>query len=94
MGYGSQELHHISKCWDSLVAPAMPTEIGVEVDLRQKNTRIQNQIGPFHKISIDPLGPVLVKAFPGSRKKVKCYPLIAKCLNSAAIQMMLMETME
>ena len=65
-----------------------------EADLGWKYSRIQNQIPSFREISIDPLGPVLVKAFPGSRKKVKCYPLISKCLNSAAIQIMLTENME
>ena len=50
-------------------------------DLGSKYTRIQNQVGPFMEVSIDPLGPVLFKAFPGSRKHVNCHPLIAKCLN-------------
>ena len=60
-------------------------------DLGPKYTRIKNQIRPFKEVSIDPLGPVLVKAFPGSRRHVICYPLIAKYLNSAAVQIILME---
>ena len=63
-------------------------------DLGSKYTRIKNQVGPFKEVSIDPLGPVLVKVFPGSRKHVKCYPLIVKCLNSPAVQIILMESME
>ena len=54
----------------------------------------KDQVGPFKEASINPLGAVLVKAFPGSRKHVKCYPLIAKCMNSAAVQIILMESME
>ena len=65
-----------------------------EADLGKKYTRLSNQMGPFREISIDPLGPVVVKAFPGSRKHVKCYPLMIKCINSAAVQLILMELME
>jgi hypothetical protein len=65
-----------------------------EADLGKKYTRLTNQMGPFREISIDPLGPVVVKAFPGSRKHVKCYPLMIKCINSAAVQLILMESME
>ena len=56
--------------------------------------RSSNQTGPFREISIDPLEAVLVKAFSGSRKHVKCYPLMIKCINSAAVQIILMESME
>ena len=55
---------------------------------------MKNQAGPFREISIDPLGAIVVKPFPGSRKTVKTFPLLIKCINSAAVQVILMETME
>ena len=65
-----------------------------EAPLGSKYTRLKNQMGPFKEISIDPLGAITTKPFPGSRKTVKTFPLLIKCINSAAIQVILMESME
>ena len=65
-----------------------------EAPLGSKYTRLKNQAGPFKEISIDPLGAIITKPFPGSRKTVKTFPQLIKCINSTAVQIILMETME
>jgi hypothetical protein len=65
-----------------------------EAPLGSKYTRLKNQAGPFKEISIDPLGAIITKPFPGSIKTVKTFPLLIKCINSAAVQVILMESME
>ena len=50
--------------------------------------------GPFQDISIDPLDYHLIKPFEGSRSTVKNYPMVVHCLNSGALEVLLMEVME
>ena len=45
-------------------------------------------------MSIDPLGHLEVKAFLKSRKVVKAWPLLARCLDTGAVLCLLMESME
>ena len=62
--------------------------------LGDKYVRLNNQIGPFREISMDPLGHIVIKPYPGARKTVKAFPLMIKCLHSAATGIILMESME
>ena len=58
-------------------------------------TTVRNMsVGPFREISIDPLPYIFIKPYPGSQTKVKAFLLLIKCINSSAIEVMLMETMD
>ena len=46
-----------------------------EAEMGNKYTKMHTSIGPFKEISMDSLGPCTVKSFPGSRKRVKVWPL-------------------
>ena len=48
---------------------------------------------PFESISLDPLGHMEVKAFNNSRKVVKLYPLLIRCIDTGAVNCLLMESM-
>lgn len=62
---------------------------------RDWGTRMDNDMAPFREIIIDPPGPHRIKPYiMGSFKTIKNYLLIIKCLHSAAVQIMLMESME
>ena len=63
--------------------------------LRAKYTRQDTSKGPFQDISIDPFNPLnMIEPFEGSRSRVKNYPLVVRCLNSGALEVLLMEGME
>ena len=49
---------------------------------------------PFQNVSIDPLGYLEGRAFSKSRKIVKLWPLLGRCLDKGAVLCLLMETME
>ena len=49
---------------------------------------------PFESTSLDPLGHMEVKAFNNSRKVVKLYPLLIRCINTGAVNCLLMESMQ
>ena len=65
-----------------------------EAEMGNKYTKMHTSIGPFKEISMDPLGPCTVKSFPGSRKRIKIWPLMIKCINSGAITIYPMESMD
>ena len=49
---------------------------------------------PFQNISIDPLGHTEVKAFCKCRKIVKVWPLLARCMDTGSVLVLIMESME
>ena len=61
--------------------------------VNQKDKYTKNTINavPFKEVSIDMLGPIEAKTYPGSRNSYKLYPLLAKCLQTGAVWATLME---
>ena len=60
-------------------------------ELSDKYTKNTVNAKPFSDVSIDMLGSLDAKTFPGSRKTYKIYPLIVKCLQTASIWTIAME---
>ena len=59
--------------------------------MNDKYTRTTINATPFSDVSIDMLGSIEAKTFPGSRKTYKMYPLIVKCIETASIWAVAME---
>ena len=59
--------------------------------LNDKYTRTTINATPFADVSIDMLGSIEAKTFPGSRKTYKIFPLIVKCIETASIWAVAME---
>ena len=53
--------------------------------LNDKYTKTTINATPFSDVSIDMLGSIEAKTFPGSRKTYKMYPLFVKCIETASI---------
>ena len=53
-------------------------------------TRVTSNPRPFQRISIDPLGFVPVKPWINARNEVQGYPLLIKCMDTSAIEVLLM----
>ena len=61
------------------------------VPQKDKYTKNTMNATPFREISIDMLGPIEAKTFPGAKKTYKLYPFLVRCLQTGAIWATLME---
>ena len=57
-------------------------------------TKISSEPNFFEEASFDPLGAILVSPFKNSKKKIKVYPIIFKCLNTGCICLTIAETID
>ena len=64
------------------------------VELGEAYTKIDPDTKPFDITSFDPLGGVEVRPWPGSKSRIKVFPIIFRCVSTGIVELGLAESLD